>query len=133
MAANYKTRNAQAELRAPDSILNFYRTVLKLRRNEPALKYGDYTALNTDDPRVFSYIRKYKGEAVLVALNMSASAQTAKFDLKSQGFPNPTVKMLVASGGSAANVSAVKLAPFAVYIAKVTPGPGSTKAKSSKI
>ncbi len=132
VAENYKTRNVQVELRTPDSILNFYRTVLKLRRTELALKYGDYTALNTDDPNVFSYIRKYKGEAVVVALNMSASAQTVKFDLSAQGFASPAVKTLVTSGGSATKASAVKLAPFAVYIGKITPAAGSTKAKSSK-
>ncbi len=132
VAANYKTRNVQAELKTPNSILNFYRTVLKLRRTELALKYGDYTALNTDDPNVFSYIRKYKGEAVLVALNMSASTQTAKFDLSAQGFASPVVKTLVTSGGSPAKVSTVKLAPFAVYIAKITPAADSTKTKSLK-
>ena len=127
VADNYKTRNVQAELKVPDSVLNFYRTVLRLRKTEPALKYGDYTALNTDDPNVFSYMRKYNNEAVLVVLNMSPEAQAAKFDLKAQGFAKPTVKTLAASGGSATSLSAVKLQPYSAYIAKITPGPATKK------
>ncbi len=127
VADNYKTRNVQAELKVPDSVLNFYRTVLRLRKTEPALKYGDYTALNTDDPNVFSYVRKYNNEAVLVVLNMSPEAQTAKLDLKSQGFAKPAVKTLAASGGSATSLSAVKLQPYSAYIAKITPGPATKK------
>ena len=127
VADNYKTRNVQAESKVPDSVLNFYRTVLRLRKTVPALKYGDYTALNTDDPNVFSYVRKYNNEAVLVVLNMSPEAQTAKFDLKAQGFAKPTVKTLAASGGSATSLSAVKLQPYSAYIAKITPGPATKK------
>jgi alpha-glucosidase len=120
VADNYKTRNVQAELKVPDSVLNFYRTVLRLRKTELALKYGDYTAINTDDPNVFAYVRKYKNEGVLVVLNMSPKAQTAKFDLKAQGFAKATPKSLASSGASATRLSAVKLQPFSAYIAKVT-------------
>jgi alpha-glucosidase len=129
VAGNYPTRNVQVELKAPDSILNFYKQVLALRKTEPALKFGDYTALNTDDPNVYSYLRTYGNEAVIVALNMSAQAQTAKFDLAAQGFAKPSVKTLVASAGSATQLSAVKLAPYSVYIARISAGSAAKKKK----
>jgi alpha-glucosidase len=127
VAANYATRNVQAESKAPDSILSFYKRVLALRKTEAALRYGDFTALNTNDPDVFSYIRKYEGKAVLVALNMSAKPQAAKFDLKAQGFSKPAVKTLVASGGTATQAGGVKLDPFGTYIGKVTQAAAAKK------
>ena len=46
---------------------------------------------------MMSYLRSYKGKAVLVALNMSATPQKATFDLSGQGFGRATVKTLIAS------------------------------------
>jgi glycosidase len=45
----------------------------------PLLLEGSYIALNQDDANVMSYMRSYKGKAVLVALNMSGTAQKATF------------------------------------------------------
>jgi alpha-glucosidase len=129
VADNYATRNVAAESKAPDSVLNFYKRVLALRRDEPALRYGDYVPLNSDDTNVFSYLRKFNNEAVIVALNMSAQPQTAKFDLATEGFPAATAKTLVTWGGPAdtVKVSSIRLAPYSVYIGKVAPAAGAAK------
>src|SRR6202162_5854866 len=74
--ASYKTHNVAAEDKDPDSILNFYRHLLALRHTDAALAEGEYVALNENDPNVISYLRRYKNEAVLVALNMSNTAHT---------------------------------------------------------
>ena len=139
VAPNYKTHNVQAESKEPDSMLNFYKRVLALRRDEPALKHGDYTALNTDDEDVFSYVRKHGNEAVIVALNMTAQPQTVKFDLTAQGFPGASANALLTTGNSGptsgGKLSSVKLAPFSVYMGKVVAGkkvaPGSSKTKKT--
>ncbi len=125
VAPNYKTRNVQVELKAPDSILNFYKRVLALRKDEPALKYGDYIALNNEDPNVLSYLRKYNDESVLVVLNMSAEPQTVGFDLSAEGFPAATATVLVASGATAPKTKSlqnVAMEPYSVYIAKIAAG-----------
>jgi alpha-glucosidase len=122
VADNYKTRNVQVELKAPDSILNFYRRVLALRKDEDALKYGEYIALNNDDPNVLSYLRKYENQAVLVVLNMSAEPQKVSFDLTAQGFGSGTPTLLVASGATAPKTKSlqnVAMEPYSVYIAKI--------------
>jgi glycosidase len=123
VAPNYKTRNVQVELKAPDSILNFYKRVLALRKDEPALRYGNYVALNNDDPNVLSYLRVYNGQAVLVALNMSAEPQKVAFDLTAQGFGSATPTVLVASGATtpkAKSLQNVAMEPYSVYIAKIS-------------
>jgi glycosidase len=106
------------ESKDPNSILNLYKKVLALRHTNAALLEGSYTALNQDDPNVMSYLRSYKGKAVLVALNMSASPQRATFDLSSQGFGGAPLNALISSGASAKG-NEVTLQPFGLLIATV--------------
>jgi alpha-glucosidase len=119
---SYKTHNVASELKDPNSILMFYQRLLALRHNNPALLDGDYVALNQGDPNVMSYLRRYKDEAVLVALNMSAEPQKTSFNLAPQGFASAQAKTLLttvpAMQGSA-TLSDVSLAPFSVYIGEV--------------
>jgi alpha-glucosidase len=117
---SYKTHNVASELEDPNSVLNLYRKVLALRHTNEALLEGSYTALNEDDPNVMSYLRSYKGKAVLVALNMSAAPQKVTFDLSAQGFGRSTLKNLIASPEASAKGSEITLEPFGLLIAEVT-------------
>ena len=93
--------------------------MLALRHTNEALREGSYTALNEADANVMSYLRSYKGKAVLVTLNMSASPQTATFKLADKGFSAASLKTLVATPQSSAKGSEVTLEPFGVFIAEV--------------
>jgi alpha-glucosidase len=120
--ASYKTHNVSTEMKDPQSILNFYKRVLALRHQDPALRDGEYVALNEDDPNVLSYLRRYKDEAVIVVLNMSATRQIIKFDLSSQGFPATKATTLLTtmkSGDQEVPFTSISLEPFAVYIGKI--------------
>ena len=114
----YKTHNVADELKNPDSVLMFYKQVLKLRHTDPALMYGKYVAINETDANVLSYLRIYKDHAVVVALNMSATPQKANLELKHHGFV--AAKSLVATPKSHATGSKVSLAPFGVFIGELT-------------
>jgi alpha-glucosidase len=120
--ASYKTHNVATELKEPDSILNFYRRVLALRHQDPALRDGEYVALNENDPNVLSYLRRYKDEAVLVVLNMSSSAQKVSFDLQAQGLSASKATAMLATGKrnrESVALKAISLEPFSVYIGKI--------------
>jgi alpha-glucosidase len=116
---SYKTHNVATESKDPSSVLEFYRKVLALRHTNAELLEGSYTALNEDDPNVLSYLRSYKGKAVLVALNMSGSAQKTVFHLADRGFASATFKSRIATTGAEAKGSEVTLPAFAVFIAEV--------------
>jgi alpha-glucosidase len=119
--ASFKTHNVASELADPISVLQFYRHLLALRHQERALLYGNYIALNQDNPNVLSYLRRYKNEAVLVVLNMSATAQQVSFDLSEEGFGSPkTTSLLTTSSALSPQLDRVDLDPFAVYIARVS-------------
>ena len=117
---SYKTHNVATELKDSNSVLSMYKKVLALRHTNEALLEGSYTALNEDDANVMSYLRSYKGKAVLVALNMSASPRKASFDLAAKGLASASLKTLVATPQSSAMGSTVTLEPFGVLIADVT-------------
>jgi alpha-glucosidase len=119
---SYKTHNVASELKDPASILQFYRRVLALRHENAALRDGEYVPLNESDQNVLSYLRRYKNEAVVVALNMSGNEQKVGFDLSSQGFGSAKPGTLISTMSSRrqdVQLSQITLEPFGVYIAKL--------------
>jgi alpha-glucosidase len=118
---SYRTHNVATESKDPNSVLNLYKKVLALRHTNEELLEGSYTALNEDDPNVMSYLRSYKGKAVLVALNMSATPQKAVFNLAPQGFAGATLKTLIASPEASVKGKEVTLEAFGLVIAEVNP------------
>jgi alpha-glucosidase len=116
----YKTYNVADELKDPNSILNWYKQLLALRRSNPALLDGDYLALNENDPNVLSYLRKTKNDAVIVVINMSAAPRTVNFKLSKQRLNAKPAKTLLTTQPSLQTDSSpaqLSLEPFAVYIA----------------
>lgn len=114
----YRTHNVSDELKDPNSVLSFYKKVLAVRHANEALLDGDYVALNENDQNVLSYLRLYKNQAVLVALNMSGTEQKPTFDLGSHGFSS--AKALIATDNSSANGNTVTLEPYGVFIGELT-------------
>jgi len=96
--------------------------LLDMRHTNPALLDGDYVAVNESDANVFSYLRRYKNEAVLVVLNMSPDARTASFDLSADGFGTKQAKTLLTTteAGATQGLSSVPLGPYQVYVGEVT-------------
>jgi glycosidase len=112
--------NVASELTDPDSVLSFYRRLLKLRHTNRALLDGNYVALNVTDPNVLSFARAYRHQAVLVLLNMSATQQFAEAGVP--GFPQGRMKALLRTPGVEESPSVahkVNLPPFAVYIGQI--------------
>ena len=51
------------------SILNYFRKMLRLRKDSEILIYGAFTLVDTDNPDVFAFTREWKGKKWLVLLN----------------------------------------------------------------
>ncbi len=124
---SYKTHNVASESKDPNSVLNFYKRLLALRRASEALLDGRYISLNQNDPNVLAYLRDYKGnggeETVLVVLNMSANDESVQLDLASTGVRavkrEALLTSLTAQPSASAN-EAIHMEPYSVYIAKVS-------------
>ena len=57
IAPNYKTINVESESADPDSLLNWYKNLIELRRANPALRDGGMVMLNADNKDVLCYMR----------------------------------------------------------------------------
>jgi len=75
---NYKEVNAATQEKDPNSVLNYFRKMTKLRKENSILVYGDYSLLDAKNPKVYSYLRKLDGKQFLVMLNFSTTNATAE-------------------------------------------------------
>lgn len=67
---DYETVNVATELKDEDSILNFYRRLIKLRKENEAFIYGDISFLDKKRKNVFTYLRSDKNSAFLIECNL---------------------------------------------------------------
>jgi alpha-glucosidase len=112
-----KTHNVAAEQKDPQSILSFYKDVLKLRHANKELLEGSYLPINQNDQNVLSYLRVYQDQAVLVSLNMSGTPQKVNYELKKNGFAS--AKPLLATGKSSSNGDFISLDGYGVFIGQL--------------
>jgi oligo-1,6-glucosidase len=69
---NYTTTNVQAQDTDANSVLNYIRKLIQLRKdNKNVLVYGKYTLLDKDNPAVYAYTREANGKKFLVLLNFT--------------------------------------------------------------
>ena len=110
--------NVEAERKDPDSIFNWYKRLLALRKSEPALRDGSYESVNDTDPDVFAFLRRSGDSTVLVALNFTAKAQTVQLAIPGK---DGKVETLLKTPGAAdpESLGQIPLGPFGVYIGKL--------------
>ena len=121
---NYKTINVQTESGQPESLLNWYKKLIELRRDNPALHYGGIVMLNRDDQDVLAYVRTAPAGAkpVIVAMNMSARPKTISLDASQAGIAGSTAYTVAASDPSLQNVTSlnsVTLPPYSAWVGSV--------------
>ena len=68
---NYTSINAAAQLEDPDSVYNYYRALLALRRGSLTLLYGHYGLEMAGSPQVYAYTRTLNGGRALVVCNFT--------------------------------------------------------------
>lgn len=60
----------------PDSVLNYFRKMVRLRQENPVLVHGEYALLLKDHEAVYAYTRTLEAVSVLVLLNFSPETVT---------------------------------------------------------
>lgn len=78
---NYTTVNVAAQENDPNSILNYFRKMVQLRKQEPVLIYGDWKIVDLENPSIFAYIRELNGKKILTMLNFKAANAVLNTDL----------------------------------------------------
>lgn len=71
---NYKNGiNVQDQIDDPNSLLSFYKKVIRVRNTHPALVDGDYSVVDLKNPEVLCFTRENPIQKILVVLNYSAN------------------------------------------------------------
>ena len=73
---NCRTINVESEEDDPDSILNHYRKLVKLRREYPIIADGSVRFLETGSDKVIAYERSLDGERLTVVSSFSGGEET---------------------------------------------------------
>ncbi len=77
--SNYVTINVEDEDKDKDSVLNFYRKCLKLRKSSKTLLYGTYKEYFQRDTNIYVYERKYKSIRYLIICSFSKIPLKVRF------------------------------------------------------
>lgn len=68
---NYKEINVAEQEEDPDSVLNFYRKAIALRKKLPCVRYGDYKEYRRLSSKLYVYSRQDKFQRILVVCSFS--------------------------------------------------------------
>jgi len=95
---NFLTRNVQAQAQDPESLLQCYRALIKLRKETPALHSGSLDLLPLENESVLVYTRSSAAQTALVALNFSNRPQQISLPIAAGG--TPAWRLLFSSAGT---------------------------------
>ncbi|MFN3851794.1 MAG: glycoside hydrolase family 13 protein [Spirosomataceae bacterium] len=72
---NYKQVNVEQQEQDPDSVLNYYRALIILRKKTDALIYGEYIDLRPNCNRIWAYLRQMGKDKYLIINNFTDKEQ----------------------------------------------------------
>lgn len=68
---NYKTINVEQQIHDPQSILQFYKDLIQLKKSDEIYTYGQFNLVDEDNPNLFAYTRTLNSKKVLVVGNLT--------------------------------------------------------------
>ena len=105
--------NVEDQIEKPDSLLNFYKCLLEVRKNNPALIAGEYHALNPDAEKTLVFRRTSEKQKCLVLLNYSAEEQNTT--IEDEGKEGEILFSSHKQRGSI-NLKTIHLSPYEILI-----------------
>ena len=91
--SNYAQYNVQTEEQDGQSLLEWYKRLIHVRNDAPALRRGTFAALSSTAPAVLAFVRQYETQTLLCLVNTSGTAQ-AGFDVTSTGLAAGPVELI---------------------------------------
>jgi len=110
--------NVQEQLDQPNSMLNYYKRLIHVRKNTPALIAGEYKPLHPKANDYFAFLRYTEEQTVLVVLNYSAGHHELKFSVPGK----KQARIIFSSAGRGKrdqSLGKVSLGAFEVLIAEL--------------
>ncbi len=113
--------NVKDQQNIPGSLLNYYKQLLRVRKNTPALIEGEYVSLNNTAKDYFAFLRKSNEQIVLVILNFSQEPLKLDFS-RTQEIKGKDLQILFSSAERSLTAKpprGLAINPFEVFIAEV--------------
>jgi oligo-1,6-glucosidase len=73
---NYQQINVAQAIADPNSIFAYYQQLIRLRKVNPVIVYGNYDLVQETDAAIYAYTRTLDDDRLLIILNFSASTPT---------------------------------------------------------
>jgi alpha-glucosidase len=115
-------KNVEVERADPDSLFNWYRTLIQLKKTVPALEHGSNIMLDTDNTSVLSWLRQSPGTPqVVVSVNFTAQPQIVNLQSGSSALAAGKLQTLLKSPGGVdpKALDQIVLAPFGIYMGEL--------------
>ncbi len=104
----------------PSSLLHYYKHLLRIRKESPALKEGEYLPLHDESGEYFAFLRQSAEQTVLVVLNFSDSTLEMDFsNIKEIKAEKMRSIFSSAERRTGEITPKFKVSPFEVFIAEV--------------
>ncbi|MEC5300057.1 MULTISPECIES: glycoside hydrolase family 13 protein [Staphylococcus] len=110
---NYKKINVANQQQDPNSILNFYKSLIVLKKSDDIYTYGTFDLVDKNNEQVFAYTRTLSNKQVLIVANLTN--QTAK--LKYDESLNQNNILLHNYKDKSININAIK--PFEAFVVSI--------------
>jgi alpha-glucosidase len=123
VSPSYIQRNVAAEAADPNSLLNWYRDLIRLRKQNPALHYGTFELVDEADGDVLAWISKKDASTAVVILNCSPRSHRMVIDVKRHRLHSLQATTLLSSfsePGQSSELGDLILPPFGSYIGSLT-------------
>jgi maltose alpha-D-glucosyltransferase/alpha-amylase len=85
----YQQVNVTAQRADPNSLFNWTKRLVHLRKAHPVFGRGDFRFLSPENAHVLAYKRTYENETVLIICNLTDTEQTTTLDLSAYSGATP--------------------------------------------
>ena len=120
---DYRTVNVRTESADPESLLNWHKRLIALRRSNAALRNGRTVMLDQPNASVLTYARVAPGgQTIVVSLNMSGKEQSVSLGTRAAGLAGTRCRTLLSSPAGLegrAIGERIPLPPFGAWVAAV--------------
>lgn len=108
---NYIDINVEKQIKDNNSILNYYKSILSLKKSNKTFIYGDITFIDQKDDKYISYIREDSNNKYLVVANLSKNIIEYDDDFEYED--------IILSNYSKDKITKKQLLPYQSYVTKI--------------
>ena len=110
---NYKEINAREQMVRADSVFNYYKKLIRLRKENEIIVYGSYDLLLPDDPELYVYTRTLGDEKLLVICNFYGN--TREFELP-EGWNPDRMELMIGNYEKRDTARTLEIRPYEAVV-----------------